>query len=84
MNHPVQAFDVRFNQTRTGPLLVRGMEAFELNDVSLSMWRRCDGRHSEQDIAREIAEEFAVEPAQAAGDVREFLSALRHARLVEG
>ena len=84
MDTPVQAFDVRFNETPGGPLLVRGMEAFALNEISLAMWRLCDGYHTEQDITREIAGQFAADPGQVSADVTEFLTALRRARLVEG
>ena len=80
---PVQRFDVRFNQTPTGPMLVRGMEAFELNEVGLSVWRMCDGQHSVDDIVKEIADGFAVGQQQASEDVTEFISALRHARLLD-
>jgi hypothetical protein len=83
MSKPVQGFDVRFNQTPTGPMLVRGMEAFELNDVGLSIWRLCDGEHSVDDIVRSVVDGFAVRPEQAADDVNEFITALRHARLLD-
>jgi hypothetical protein len=80
---PVQRFDVRFNQTPTGPMLVRGMDAFELNEVGLAVWRMCDGAHSVDDIVKHVADDFAVGQDQAAQDVNEFIAALRHARLLD-
>ena len=80
---PAQCFDVRFNQTPTGPMLVRGMEAFELNDVGLAVWRMCDGERTVDDIVKAIADDFAVGMEQASEDVNEFIAALRHARLLD-
>jgi Coenzyme PQQ synthesis protein D (PqqD) len=84
LTNPVQRFDVRFNQSPNGPmLLVRAMEAFELNEVGLAVWRLCDGEHSEAEIAKAIAADFAVAPEEAAADVTEFVSALRRSRLLD-
>jgi hypothetical protein len=83
VDKPNQAFDVRFNNTPDGPILVRGHDAFELNDVGLAIWERCDGMHSQQDIVDEIQALYDVTRDQAQGDVEFFLTELGKARLLD-
>ena len=83
MDKPSQAFDVRFNNTPDGPILVRGHDAFELNEVGLSIWQLCDGAHSQQDIVEAIGTEYNVSHDEAAADVEFFLTELAKARLLD-
>ncbi|TWP50438.1 PqqD family protein [Lentzea tibetensis] len=83
MDKPNQAFDVRFNNTPDGPILVRGHDAFELNDVGLAIWERCDGVHSQQDIVEEIQALYDVTYDQAEADVEFFLTELGKAHLLD-
>jgi len=64
-------------------LLVRGMDAFELDDVAEFIWGLCDGTHTAEDIASAVAKEFDVTPERALKDVDAFLKDLLSARLLE-
>lgn len=81
--NPTQGYDVRFNDTPDGPLLVRGLEAFELNEVGLAIWQRCDGLHTEQEIVEAIRDMYGVSEEQARADVTFFLTELGKARLLD-
>lgn len=83
MDMPSQAYDVRFNNTPDGPVLVRGRYAFELNEVGLAIWQRCDGSHSRQRIVGDIQTMCDVTAEQAECDVDFFLAELARARLIE-
>ena len=49
---------------------------YSLNPVGTFIWERCDGRHSLEEIARALVEEFAVDPETAARDCRQFVAEL--------
>ena len=53
-----------------------------LNGTALAVWRACDGRTDAAGIARQLAEEYAVEPATAEADVEELLVLFAEADLV--
>ena len=54
----------------------------ELNDTAQEILTRCDGRPL-SDIARALAEEYDVDLATLAADVREILADLQRRKLVE-
>jgi coenzyme PQQ biosynthesis protein PqqD len=54
----------------------------ELNETAQEILTRCDGR-SLSDIARALAEEYDVDLATLAADVREILADLQRRKLVE-
>lgn len=56
-------------------LLQAGM-MHQLNLVGGLIWQRCDGQQTLADIAAALAAEFAVEPAEVAADVAEFVREL--------
>jgi hypothetical protein len=49
---------------------------YSLNPVGTFIWERCDGRHSLDQIAEALAEEYEVAPAEAARDCREYIDSL--------
>lgn len=58
-------------------------EVSMLDEVGTHVWARIDGKTSEAELVRSVVEEFEVEPARAADDVRAFLDDLAAAELVE-
>ena len=56
-----------------------------LNPVAIKVFGLLDGKHSIEEIAREVTEEFDIDESQAAADIREFVEALReNGMLAEG
>jgi SynChlorMet cassette protein ScmD len=49
---------------------------FGLNPVSVFIWRRLDGNHTEDDIVAELMENCEEVPEHAGDDVREFIDEL--------
>jgi hypothetical protein len=56
---------------------------YSLNEVGTFIWERCDGRHSVADIAAALAEEYEVDPAEAARDCQQFIGELVAEGLLE-
>ena len=54
----------------------------ELNETAHEILSRCDGR-TLGEIVQALAEEYEVDAAALAADVREILMALQHRKLVE-
>jgi hypothetical protein len=48
-----------------------------LNPVAIKVFGLLDGKHSIDEIAREVTEEFDIDESQAAADIRDFVDALR-------
>lgn len=63
--------------------LYRDDLGWDLSEVGALIWSRCDGRHTLDDIAAEIAATYEVSAQQASADVLEFVSGLVESRLVE-
>jgi len=55
---------------------------FGLNPVSVFVWKRLDGRHSEEDILEELKKKFDNVPEDARSHVRDFVRDLWHRGLV--
>ena len=55
---------------------------FTLSPVAVRVWSLIDGVNDESAIAARIGEEYEVEPATAAQDVKELLTALEEAELI--
>ena len=53
-----------------------GGEILVLNECGAFLWQRLDGEHDVAALIGAVQEEFEVDEPTAAGDVREFLSAL--------
>jgi hypothetical protein len=57
-------------------LNVEGRELMGLNAVGARVWELADGTHALDEIARTIADEFAVEAGVATADVERFVDEL--------
>jgi pyrroloquinoline quinone biosynthesis protein D len=57
-------------------LLIEKGTMHQLNLVGGMIWERCDGTRTRQQIAFELAGEFAVEQAELEDDVNEFVDDL--------
>jgi hypothetical protein len=79
---PDRAFDVRVNSSDGKLLLVRGMDAFELDEIGAVIWRLCDGRRHVEQIAADLTQEYDIDMATARSDVETFVSELRKAQLL--
>jgi SynChlorMet cassette protein ScmD len=51
-------------------------DAFGLNPVSVFVWKRLDGKHTIQDILKELREESDDVPETAGQDIEEFIEEL--------
>lgn len=60
-----------------------GEKVHQLNATASFVWGRCDGQASESDIARQLADEYDVQPGQAASDVAALVERFRELGLVE-
>lgn len=86
MNHPMRMSDVR-TQAVGGETVVldeRGGHIHQLNYVASFIWRACDGKTSVKDIIRMLTQEFDVQEAAAAGDVKDTVERLQELGLIEG
>lgn len=61
----------------TVTLILSGM-MHQLNLVGGRIWACCDGTRTIQQIAGELAGEFAAEPQELVADVEEFVTDLKH------
>jgi len=57
-------------------LLISGM-MHQLNLLGGMIWSLCDGTRSEEQVVEQLLREFAVEKAELAADVAEFVTDLR-------
>jgi len=55
---------------------------YVMSPVGLRIWSLIDGVNDVETIAARVGEEFEVEPAVAAQDVKEYLAALEEAELI--
>ena len=51
-------------------------DAFGLNPVSVFVWKHLDGKHTTQDILKELREESEDVPDTAGQDIEEFIEEL--------
>ena len=51
-------------------------DAFGLNPVSVFVWKRLDGKHTTQDILKELREESDDVPETAGQDIEDFIKEL--------
>jgi hypothetical protein len=78
-----RAFDVRTDTAAGAVLLVRGMDAYELDPVGVAVWTLCDGQHSEEQIVDEVATRWSTDRDVVRVDVRSFVGELTAAGLLE-
>jgi len=78
-----RAFDVRTDTASGSVLLVRGMDAYELDPVGVAVWTLCDGEHTEEQIVDEVTATWSAEREVVSRDVRSFVGELTAAGLLE-
>ena len=78
-----RAFDVRTDTATGSVLLVRGMDAYELDPVGVAVWTLCDGDHTEDQIVDEVAAQWGQDRDVVSRDVRSFVGELTAAGLLE-
>lgn len=78
-----RAFDVRTDTSTGDVLLVRGMDAYELDPVGVAVWTLCDGEHTEAQIVEEVAAQWGQDRDAVSRDVRSFVGELTAAGLLE-
>jgi len=55
---------------------VREVGLFTMNEVAAFVWDRLDGRHTIEDLTREVVNEFEVDAGTAARDIETLLAKL--------
>lgn len=81
--NPKRALSVRFRKIGQRMFLIKGIDCFELDEVGYQIWNLCDGEHSLDQIADQIAVAFPGSDRQVvAADSEEFLASLRESGLV--
>lgn len=79
-----RSFDVRTDVATGSVLLVKGLDAYELEGVGARVWTLCDGSHDVDQIVDIISSEYKVERGVALNDVTAFTVSLQKAGLLEG
>jgi hypothetical protein len=76
--YPIKTSDTAYRVISDKAVLVNFKNSyfFSLNPVGTFIWERCDGRHSPDEIAAELAHEFEVTLEEAVKDCLEFLHSL--------
>ena len=85
MSRPVRESRVVFAGAGDSALLLDPASGsyFSLSDVGARVWELCDGEHTLDEIADQLAAEYDAEPATIREDVRELLSELAGEGLLE-
>ena len=55
-----------------------------LNPVAIKVFELLDGKHSVEDIARAVTEEFDIDESQAVADIVDFVESLRKNGMLAG
>jgi len=55
-----------------------------LNPVAIKVFELLDGKHSIEEIAGAVTEEFSIDAIQAAADIRDFVESLRQNGMLVG
>jgi hypothetical protein len=74
--YPQKVFNVRWNVVQRKSALVLNNQAYEIDEVGLSIWELCDGNHSVEEIAELLTQEYDVEYTRALEDCQEFIGNL--------
>ena len=75
---PVKTKDTAHRVLADEAMVVNFQNSFfyNLNPEGTFIWERCDGQHTLEQIAGELAEEYEVSPEEAVRDCREFIDSL--------
>ncbi len=55
---------------------------FEVNDVGLTIWEKCDGKTPLGEIASSLEKKFSLGSKRAADDISEFVGALKSYKVI--
>lgn len=66
-------YNVTSNVVQRKNILVQRNNAFEIDEVGLSIWKHCDGGHSVEEIAEALTKEYQVEYDEALIDCQEYI-----------
>jgi pyrroloquinoline quinone biosynthesis protein D len=80
---PSRAVDVRFQDVNGQPMLVKGLNAFELNEIGTKIWRLCDGMTPVAAMVSELSASYDVDPGVLDADIKEYLAELNDNGLLE-
>lgn len=80
---PQQVFNVKSNVVQGKHLLVQRNNAYEINEVGVSIWALCDGEHTLEQIAAVIGQEYEIPENTALSDCREFIDTLNEQGLLQ-
>jgi hypothetical protein len=80
---PQRSFDARTDVASGPPLVVRGMDAFELDHVAATIWTLLDGERTVGEITAEVCRAYQVSPDRAGPDVQALLAELSRNGLIE-
>lgn len=80
---PSRAVDVRFSNVNGQPMLVKGLNAFELDEVGTRIWQLCDGMTPISVMVSELSAIYDVDPGVLEADIKEYLAELDDNGLLE-
>lgn len=82
---PVQRPDIVRKRVDEEVLLfdTQSQEAHFINQTAELIWDLCDGKHNEEDIAKEISSKYDMDVSRVLGDVRILLSEFEEKQLLE-
>jgi hypothetical protein len=79
-----RSFDVRTDVATGSILLVKGLDAYELDGVGAKVWTLCDGSSDVDQIVDIVSSEYQVDRGVVLNDVNAFVTSMLKAGLLEG
>lgn len=80
---PQRVFNVKSNVVLGKHLLIQRNNAYEINEVGVSIWGLCDGEHTLEQMAEAVGQEYAIAYSTALTDCREFIETLSEQGLLQ-
>jgi hypothetical protein len=80
---PSRAVDVRFSNVNGQPMLVKGLSAFEMDEVGAKIWQLCDGGTPVTAMVDKLTAMYDVDPGVLEADIKEYLAELNENGLLE-
>lgn len=80
---PQKLYNVRTAIIQGKNILAQRNNAYEIDEVAMSIWERCDGNHTVENIVEALTKEYSVEYKQALADCEEFVNDLIAKGLLE-
>ena len=83
-SHPRLAPGCRLSENNQQRVLLMPERALRLNGPSLEIVERCDGKHTVQQIVRELQQIYSkAEPKKVESDILEYLARLNDQRAID-